>query len=50
MDVLNLFSSWVLSAFSVISSVVFTQWGFFGSALFTLPLLRKLIKIFKGTY
>lgn len=50
MDVLNLFASFVISAWEAITSVAFTQWGFFGSFLFTVPIARKLVKIFKNTF
>lgn len=50
MDILDLFTSWLMSAWSIIATNVFTQWGFFGAALFTLPLIRRLIKIFRNTF
>lgn len=50
MDVLNLFTSWIFSAWTAITTHVFTGWGFFGSALFAFILLRKLIKVFKKTF
>lgn len=50
METLNLFSSWLFSVWKVVADNVFTEWGFFGTALFCIPLLRKLIKIFKNTF
>lgn len=50
MDVLNLFTSFLIASWEAICSVVFTKWGFFGSFLFTVPIARKLVKIYKNTY
>lgn len=50
MDVLDLFSSWLFSCWTVITTTIFTGWGFLGSALFAFILLRKLIKVFKNTF
>lgn len=50
MDVLNLFTSFLVAAWQAITSSAFTQWGFFGSFLFTIPIVRKLVKIFKNTF
>lgn len=50
MSELNIFTDWLLSAWTVISSVIFTGWGFIGTFLFCVPIVRKLVKIFKNTF
>lgn len=50
MDVLNMFASFLIASWEVITSAAFTKWGFFGSFLFTVPIARKLVKIFKNTF
>lgn len=50
MEVLDLFTSWFLSAWRLIAHNVFNEWGFFGNAIFSFILIRKLIKIFGKTF
>lgn len=50
MQDLNVFTEWLLGCCRYVGTVVFSQWGILGLAIFTIPIIRKLIKIFSNTY
>ena len=47
---LNAFTDWLLACTKYVATVVFTKWGVLGLALFSFPILRKLVKIFSDTF
>lgn len=50
MQDLNIFTDWLLFCTRYVASVVFSQWGILGLAIFSIPILRKLVKIFSDTF
>lgn len=50
MQDLNVFTDWLLLCTKYVASVVFSQWGILGIAVFSVPILRKLAKIFSDTF
>lgn len=50
MDDLNVLTSWLIASCTAIGNVIFTKWGILGTAIFCIPILRKIIKIFSNTY
>lgn len=50
MNDLSTFSTWLLNSCTLVGHVVFTQWQWFGSAIFGIIVIRKLVDIFKNTF
>lgn len=47
---LKAFTDWLLACTRYVAAVVFNHWGILGAALFAIPILRKLTKIFSDTF
>ena len=47
---LNIFTDWLLACTQYVAAVVFNHWGVLGIAIFTIPVLRRLVKIFNDTF
>lgn len=50
MQDLDVFTAWLISCAQYVGLVVFSQWGILGIAIFSIPILRKLVKIFSDTF
>ncbi len=50
MNDLKTFTDWLFACTRYVASVVFSHWGILGGAIFAIPLIRKLAKIFSDTF
>lgn len=49
-SVWRIFANWLYTSAFDVGVTIVNQWGFLGVAFFCLPIIRRLIKVFKNTF